>query len=294
MLNRREMLDIGNKAILWSFSSGYKYSSDLKKFIQNIPACEENFDQFPSGEAGVQKIKKLAEGYSPKNISWFEIGVNSNLVANMVTTNAPDEMIELALAGYRLSLEEVGFSIEVRDKIFSEIKKMQSHSKDKKALHRLHELIRQEATDQDTRDIVKKNGWLTENMRWIIGIIVPIIFAGSAPAWINIFYPEDNSSKILWEQNWQQIQEPIPTYCSPCYSNRERLLSILSGIKLGDNDRLKELVSNTVIQVKASPEHPSETFYNVSFPPELRESFSQIRQLIRNEAIENGVSAGIP
>jgi len=97
------------------------------------------------------EVEAAANEAAPHAFPWFEVGRNSMLVANLAGTGAPPPIMDAAMAGYRVYLEEAGFKVEARDMLEGRLRALSSDSFDVKSagLGSILERLREAATDAD-------------------------------------------------------------------------------------------------------------------------------------------------
>lgn len=166
-----DSLEHGISFMNWIFSGGQRCADDVRNFVLEVGLNWDEIKELCSDSGVIKFIKKLEQCFKQsecRTFEWFEVGRNMILVSNMAATGAPQDILEKAIAGYRLYLEEANIRVGERNKLENLIRQLANGSiKDKeKLLTQIRERLRDQAIrlnekDSPTVETTATNPWVS-------------------------------------------------------------------------------------------------------------------------------------
>jgi hypothetical protein len=202
--SRIDAFKAGISFVPW-VDKGKEAERDFRTFASSLKLSWQRMETLRSTQNGslaiIELIEKATQKKAPYVSAWFEVAHNTVLLANMVATGGPDQLIEGATIGYRHFLETADLSIEERDHAVDRLHGLgpDSDYREEKLL-KLIEQLRELARKQDMTQAPGKEG-LSDGIKAAIiaglfGVVAALI--GILPQLLPQLLKPNALSKVLF------------------------------------------------------------------------------------------------
>jgi hypothetical protein len=103
-------------------------------------------------------------------------------------------------------------------------------------------------------------------------------------------------ARVIWEKNWQTINEPRPQMGSSTgsWTAKAQMLDTLNALELSTAPELAQKRDELISLVKQADTNPNDPNYDVRYTPQIRAAETELKRAIRNRALEHGAAVRSP